>query len=322
MHTIAVLGAGSWGTALAVHLGRLGHDVRLWGRDAALVARLAEARENADYLPGVALVDGVRPTASLEDAVGAATLVVVAVPSQGLRAVVHRAVAIAPAAVPFVSAAKGLELGTLFPMSQVIADEAGPSRPVAVLSGPTFAAEVAAGLPTAVVVASTSAEAARLVQLEFRGPSLRLYATDDVAGVEIGGALKNVVAIAAGVAEGLGLGHNAMAALITRGLVEVSRLATAMGGRPDTLAGLSGLGDLVLDLHRASQPQPPGRRRTRARPLARGRAARAAHGRRRRADGPGRPRARRPPRRRAADHPADAGGARGRPHAPRRRSPS
>jgi len=189
MHTIAVLGAGSWGTALAVHLGRLGHDVRLWGRDAALVARLVEARENTDYLPGVALVESVHPTTSIEDAVGAATLVVVAVPSQGLRAVVHQAVAIAPAAVPFVSAAKGLEHGTLFPMSQ---------------------------------------------------------ATDDVAGVEIGGALKNVVAIAAGVVESLGLGHNAMAALITRGLVEISRLATAMGGRPDTLAGLSGLGDLVL----------------------------------------------------------------------------
>jgi glycerol-3-phosphate dehydrogenase (NAD(P)+) len=148
--------------------------------------------------------------------------------------------------VPFLSAAKGLEHGTLFRMSEVIADEAGPERPVAVLSGPTFAAEVAAGLPTAVVVASTSAAATSLVQQEFRGPSLRLYATDDLAGVEIGGALKNVVAIAAGVVESLGLGHNAMAALITRGLVEVSRLATAMGGRPDTLAGLSGLGDLVL----------------------------------------------------------------------------
>jgi len=246
MHTIAVLGAGSWGTALSVHLGRLGHDVRLWGRDAALVARLAETRVNADYLPGVVLVDGVHPTTSIADAVRAATLVVVAVPSQGLRAVVHQAVAHAPPAVPFVSAAKGLEHGTLFRMSQVIADEAGPTRPVAVLSGPTFAAEVAAGLPTAVVVASPSADAACLVQREFRGPSLRLYATDDVAGVEIGGALKNVVAIAAGVVESLGLGQNAMAALITRGLVEISRLATAMGGRPDTLAGLSGLGDLVL----------------------------------------------------------------------------
>ena len=139
MHTIAVLGAGSWGTALAVHLGRLGHDVRLWGRDAALVARLAEARVNEDYLPGVTLVESVHPTTSIEEAVSAATLVVVAVPSQGLRAVVQRAVAVAPAAVPFVSAAKGLEHGTLYSMSQVIADVAGPRRPVAVLSGPTFA---------------------------------------------------------------------------------------------------------------------------------------------------------------------------------------
>lgn len=244
-HAIAVLGAGSWGTALAVHLARLGHDVRLWGRDAALVDRLHAECVNVDYLPGVAL-ETVRPTASIADAVGDATLIVVAVPSQGLRAVVHQAVAIAPVAVPFVSTTKGLEHGTLFRMSEVIADEAGPSRPVAVLSGPTFAAEVAAGLPTAVVVASASADAAWLVQHEFRGPSLRLYATDDLAGVEIGGALKNVVAIAAGVVESLGLGQNAMAALITRGLVEVSRLATAMGGRPDTLAGLSGLGDLVL----------------------------------------------------------------------------
>jgi glycerol-3-phosphate dehydrogenase (NAD(P)+) len=245
MQTIAVLGAGSWGTALAVHLARLGHDVRLWGRDPALVARLDETRVNADYLPGVALA-GVALSTAIETAVGGATLVVVAVPSHGLRAVVHRAVAAAPLAVPFVSAAKGLEHGTLFRMSEVIADEAGPGRPVAVLSGPSFAAEVAAGLPTAVAVASTSSDAAALVQREFRGPALRLYATDDVAGVEIGGALKNVVAIAAGVVESLGLGHNAMAALITRGLVEISRLATAMGGRPDTLAGLSGLGDLVL----------------------------------------------------------------------------
>jgi glycerol-3-phosphate dehydrogenase (NAD(P)+) len=245
MQTICVLGAGSWGTALAVHLARLSHQVRLWGRDPALVRRLAESRVNADYLPGVGL-ETVRVTSSIDEAVGGATLVVVAVPSQGLRAVVHRAVAIAPLSVPFVSAAKGLEHGTLFRMSAVIADEAGPTRPVVVLSGPSFAAEVAAGLPTAVVVASASEEAARLVQQEFRGPALRLYVTDDLVGVEIGGALKNVVAIAAGVVESVGLGHNAMAALITRGLAEISRLATAMGGRPDTLAGLSGLGDLVL----------------------------------------------------------------------------
>jgi glycerol-3-phosphate dehydrogenase (NAD(P)+) len=245
METIAVLGAGSWGTALAVHLARLGHDVRLWGRDAALVARLVETRLNTDYLPGVGL-DGVTITNAIESALAGATLVVVAVPSQGVRAVVHRAVGAVPFAVPFVSATKGLEHGTLYRMSQVVADEAGPGRAVVVLSGPTFAAEVAAGLPTAVVVASSDDDAACRVQREFRGPSVRLYGTDDVVGVEIGGALKNVVAIAAGVVESLGLGHNAMAALITRGLVEISRLATALGGRPDTLAGLSGLGDLVL----------------------------------------------------------------------------
>jgi glycerol-3-phosphate dehydrogenase (NAD(P)+) len=245
MQTICVLGAGSWGTALAIHLARLGHTVRLWGRDPDLVRRIAESGVNADYLPGAAL-DGVAVTHAIDAALDGASLVVVAVPSQGLRAVVHRAVAVAPLHVPFVSAAKGLEHGTLFTMSAVIADEAGPTRPVVVLSGPSFAAEVAAGLPTAVVVASASADAACLVQREFRGPALRLYATDDVVGVEIGGALKNVVAIAAGVVESVGLGHNAMAALITRGLVEISRLATAMGGRPDTLAGLSGLGDLVL----------------------------------------------------------------------------
>jgi glycerol-3-phosphate dehydrogenase (NAD(P)+) len=245
MHTIAVLGAGSWGTALAVHLGRLGHDVRLWGRDAALVARLVETRENADYLPGVVL-DGVHPTTSMEDAVGAATLVVVAVPSQGLRAVVHRAVAMAPPAVPFVSAAKGLEHGTLFRMSQVIADEAGPSRPVAVLSGPTFAHEVAAGLPTAVTLACADKALGQALRGRINLPHFRTYLTDDVCGAEVGGAVKNVLAIACGVAEGRGLGQNARAALIARGFAEMTRFGLAMGGRRETLAGLSGLGDLVL----------------------------------------------------------------------------
>jgi glycerol-3-phosphate dehydrogenase (NAD(P)+) len=171
---------------------------------------------------------------------------VVAVPSHGLRAVVHRAIQCLPGDVPFVSAVKGLEHGTWFRMSEVIADAAGPTRPLAVLSGPTFAAEVAAGLPAAVSVASGCEATARLVQDEFRSPSVRLYVTDDVVGVEMGGALKNVIAIAAGVVESLGLGHNAMAALVTRGLAELSRLALAMGGRRETLAGLSGLGDLVL----------------------------------------------------------------------------
>jgi len=248
MHTIAVLGAGGWGTALAVHLGRSGHDVRLWGRDAALIARMREMRENTDYLPGIALPPCVTPCVALDETLGEASMVVVAVPSHGLRHTLARAVTHLPAAVPIVSTVKGLEEHTLLRMSEVIAQEvatAGP-HPIVVLSGPSFASEFARGLPTLVVVASTDRVAAHQVQHEFRNRGFRLYLAHDVIGVELGGALKNIIAIAAGVVESLGLGHNAMAALITRGLAEMSRLATAMGGCAETLAGLSGLGDLVL----------------------------------------------------------------------------
>jgi glycerol-3-phosphate dehydrogenase (NAD(P)+) len=241
-----VLGAGSWGTALAVHLGRSGHDVTLWGRDAALLDEIARTRENAQYLPGVTIPDRVVAIASLDVAVRGAAQVVVAVPSHGLRAVVRAAAgSVAPGAI-LISAAKGLEAGSLDRMSQVVTEESGGRHPVVVLSGPSFASEVAKGLPTALLAASSNPTAAERVQAEFRGPALRLYASDDVIGVEIGGALKNVIAIAAGAVEGLGLGHNAMAALITRGLAEISRLAAAEGARRETLAGLSGLGDLVL----------------------------------------------------------------------------
>jgi glycerol-3-phosphate dehydrogenase (NAD(P)+) len=249
MHTIAVLGAGGWGTALAVHLGRTGHDVRLWGRDEALVARMREKRENTVYLPGIALPAGVRPVTALDDALGEASMVVVAVPSHGLRKTLTHAAPLLPAAVPIVSTVKGLEEHTLLRMSEVIAQElasAATPHPVIALSGPSFAAEFARGLPTLVVVASTDRPAAHQVQHEFRNRGFRLYLAHDVIGVELGGALKNIIAIAAGVVESLGLGHNAMAALITRGLAEMSRLATAMGGCAETLAGLSGLGDLVL----------------------------------------------------------------------------
>jgi glycerol-3-phosphate dehydrogenase (NAD(P)+) len=242
----AVLGAGSWGTALAVHLGRVGHPVRLWGRDERLVADMAATRMNPRYLQGIELPDAVRPTASIEDAVGGAEFVVVTVPSHGLRSVVRTAAPLVRAGAILVSATKGLETRTLDRMSQVILEETGGAAPVVVLSGPSFALEVARELPTAVLAASADAEASARVQEQFRGRGLRLYVSDDVAGVEIGGALKNVIAIAAGAVEGLGLGHNAMAALITRGLAEISRLACAVGGRRETLAGLSGLGDLVL----------------------------------------------------------------------------
>ena len=242
---IAVLGAGSWGTALAIHLGRVGHDVNLWARDPALTLEIERTRQNSRYLPGLAIPDSVRPTSGLEGAVAGASFVVFALPSHGLRSVARQAVPFLTPSAVLVSAAKGLESGSLARMSQVLLDETA-GLPVVVLSGPSFALELARGLPTAVLAASADCAAAELVQRRFRGPAFRLYASDDVTGVEIGGALKNVIAIAAGVVEGTGLGHNAMAALITRGLVEISRLAMAEGGRRDTLAGLSGLGDLVL----------------------------------------------------------------------------
>jgi len=246
MGTVAILGAGSWGTALAVHLGRVGHDVRLWARDRALVEDMATRRANAVYLPDVALPGVVSVTASLQDALEGTDLIVSAIPSHGCRAVMRAAAAHATPYAVIVSATKGLEADTLLRMSEVITQELGPERPVVVLSGPSFAREVAHELPTAVLAASSNPEATEFVQREFRGPYFRLYGSSDVVGVEIGGALKNVIAIAAGVVEGLGLGQNALAALITRGLAEVTRLACAAGGRRETLSGLSGLGDLVL----------------------------------------------------------------------------
>jgi glycerol-3-phosphate dehydrogenase (NAD(P)+) len=246
MRNVTVLGAGSWGTALAVHLGRLGHDVRLWARDPALVADMASRRANVVYLPDVSLPESVAVTADLGGAVQDAELVVQAIPSHGCRELVRRAAPLLSPRAVIVSATKGLEVDTMLRVSQIIEQETGGKHSIVVLSGPSFAVEVARQLPTAVLVASRHAEAIELVQREFRGPYFRLYASDDVVGVEIGGALKNIIAIAAGVVEGLGLGHNALAALITRGLAELTRLACAAGGRRETLAGLSGLGDLVL----------------------------------------------------------------------------
>ena len=243
---VAILGAGSWGTALAVHCARVGHNIRLWGRDAAFVDELDRLRENTRYLPSVQLPERVQVTSSLQRALDGASVVVAAVPSHGMRNVVRSAAAHLARQAVIVSGTKGLERESLDRMSQVIAEETGDRHPVVVLSGPSFAIEVARGLPTAVVAASPDPRAAAHVQDCLKGPTFRLYASDDVPGVEFGGALKNVIAIAAGVVEGLGLGHNSMAALITRGLVEISRLACAEGGRRDTLSGLSGLGDLVL----------------------------------------------------------------------------
>jgi glycerol-3-phosphate dehydrogenase (NAD(P)+) len=244
--SVTVLGAGSWGTALSIHLGRIGHDVRLWARDAALVRDMSLRRANAVYLPDVTMPAHVSVTHDLGAALAATQIIVTALPSHGCRAVVRAAVPHMTKGAVIVSAAKGLESESLLRMSEVVAQEAGDSHPVVVLSGPSFALEVAHQLPTAVLAASTDSRALEIVQAEFRGPTFRLYGSGDVIGVEIGGAMKNIIAIAAGVVEGLGLGQNALAALITRGLAEVTRLACATGGRRETLAGLSGLGDLVL----------------------------------------------------------------------------
>ncbi len=246
MKPVTVLGAGSWGTALAAHLGRAGHEVRLWARNPALVDEMVARRVNAAYLPGIEFPGSLRPVSSLQDALAGAELIVSAVPARGTRAVMRAAAPFAFSSAIVVSATKGLESGTLLRISEVITQELNGACRVAVLSGPSFAAEVARELPTAVCVASTDPEAAASVQAELRGRYFRLYASTDVIGVEIGGALKNVIAIAAGVVEGLGLGHNALAALITRGLAEITRLACAVGARRETLSGLTGLGDLVL----------------------------------------------------------------------------
>jgi glycerol-3-phosphate dehydrogenase (NAD(P)+) len=241
----AIIGAGSWGTALAVQFGRSGVAVRLWARDPALARAIAGARENRRYLPNVALPAGVLATADHAEALDGVSLVVLAVPSHFLRGVLQPLAAAVPPGSVLLSATKGLEPSSALRMSELLS-QVVPGRPVAVLSGPSFAREVAAGLPTALVVASTDAAMARTLQERLSAPAFRLYTNRDLVGVEIGGALKNVMAIATGLSDGLGLGENARAALITRGLAETGRLALRLGGEPATLAGLAGLGDLVL----------------------------------------------------------------------------
>lgn len=246
MRNVAVIGAGSWGTALAVHLARVGHDVRLWARDEALAHEMHLRRANAVYLPDIEFPSRLETTSDLAAALDGAQFVVVAVPSHGVRPVLRAGARHVSRTAVVLSATKGLEEGTLLRTSEVVRQEWTHVDEIAVLSGPSFARELARSLPTVVVVASDHAGAVRHVQEEFRSGAMRLYASSDVVGVELGGALKNVIAIAAGVVEGLGLGHNALAALITRGLAEMSRLAVAAGGERETLAGLAGMGDLVL----------------------------------------------------------------------------
>jgi glycerol-3-phosphate dehydrogenase (NAD(P)+) len=245
---VAVAGSGSWGTALAITSARAGNEVALWSRRPDAAARLETERENREYLHGFRFPDSIRATAALDEAIEGAEIVVAAVPSYSARGL-YRAIEpmLSPEAV-VVSAAKGIEIQTLERMSLVARDELGEeivSRYVA-LSGPSFAVETARGEPTAVVAASRSARAAETVQRALSSHAFRVYTNDDVTGTELGGAVKNVIAIATGGVAGLGLGSNPAAAIITRGLAEMTRLAVRMGGRVETLAGLAGLGDLVL----------------------------------------------------------------------------
>ena len=245
MKRLAIIGGGSWGTALALALSPRFTDIRLWVHDAALAGRMQTGRVNEFYLPGFEIPSQVRISSHLGVALDQAEVVLLATPSHHARDVLAQvAPHLAPSAL-VVSATKGIETGSLLRMSQVLAQVCGP-RPVAVLSGPSFAQEVAAGKPVALVVAAQEKEVAGAVQMAFSTGSLRLYVSSDVVGVELGGALKNVIALGAGVCTGLDLGHNALAALMTRGLAEISRLAVALGGRPQTLSGLAGMGDLVL----------------------------------------------------------------------------
>jgi glycerol-3-phosphate dehydrogenase (NAD(P)+) len=250
MKKIAIIGAGSWGTALAIALTRSSraHQLALWAHSADVVETLRARRVNEVYLAGFELPGNVEVTSSLAEALSGAEMVLGVMPSAHARNMYR---AIRPLATPgavFVSATKGLEPDSHARISEVIAQELSRESPVrvAVLSGPSFAREVAAGDPTAVVLASADAQLSADVQEEFSGPRFRLYTNDDVIGTEIAGAVKNVIAIAAGICTGLELGTNAVAALVTRGLAEMTRLAVALGGRRETLAGLAGVGDLIL----------------------------------------------------------------------------
>lgn len=251
---IVVVGAGSWGSALATVLAGGGHGVALWGRDGAHLDDIDKTRENRRYLPGLRLPEGLRTAPrDLGEALGAlpregTSLIVAVVPSQTTRQVFSAVRDRIPPGAIVVSAAKGIENDSLQTMDEVLRQvlpEANQDR-IAVLSGPSFARETAEGQPTAVVVASRSREVAEETQRAFQQGTFRVYTSEDVVGVEIGGAVKNVIAIACGMAEGMGFGHNTRAAIITRGLAEISRLAIRLGANPLTLAGLAGLGDLVL----------------------------------------------------------------------------
>jgi glycerol-3-phosphate dehydrogenase (NAD(P)+) len=242
---IAVLGGGAWGTALAIAARRAGHDIRLWARDAATVAEMAATRQNARYLPGIALDPAIHATSDAGEALKDTDCVLAAVPAQQLRPALGTLAASIPTDATVVLCAKGIEQATGRLLSSIV-EEVLPGRPIAALSGPSFATDLARGLPTAVVIAAREAGAADAFAHLLSSERFRCYSTDDLTGVEVGGALKNVLAIAAGTVIGAKLGASAQAAMVTRGFVELRRFAAAFGARPETVMGLSGLGDLLL----------------------------------------------------------------------------
>ncbi len=246
MRELSILGAGSWGTALSIVLAPRFVRVRLWSHDTGLADAVGLSRENTAYLPGFRLPDNVELTDDLAHALEGTNVVLLVAPSQHLRTVLRRSLPFLTADMLFVIATKGLETGSLERMSEIVVGECPFEAKVATLSGPTFAKEIAKGEPAAVVIASPDLDLAATVQGAFSGPTFRLYTNADQIGVELGAALKNVIAIGAGICEGLGLGHNPVAALVTRGLAEITRLTVAAGGQAKTLSGLAGLGDLVL----------------------------------------------------------------------------
>jgi len=245
LDTVAVIGGGGWGTALAIHLSRLGMTPRLWVYEAELAGLIRSRRENSWYLPGIALSPSVTPTSELAEALNGADLVILAVPSHVFREVLSGASRWISPRTTLLSATKGLDGAGPHRMSEIMAQLVSES-PAAVLSGPTFAREVAEGRPTAAVVAARDPDVSRRLQQRLSSREFRLYTNGDVIGVELGGAVKNVMAIGTGLADGLALGENTRAALITRGLAEITRLGVALGAAPPTFAGLAGLGDLVL----------------------------------------------------------------------------
>jgi glycerol-3-phosphate dehydrogenase (NAD(P)+) len=244
MSRVAVLGAGSWGTTLAIHLANAGHDVTLWGHRADELADIDAHRENRKFLPSIRLPDGVKVRPELEAALRSPEFTVFAVPSQAVREVARKVADVGVEVPCLISASKGFELGTRECPSRVLA-ETLPKSSVVVVTGPSHAEEVSRGIPTSVVAASADETAARAVQTLFSTPAFRVYTNDDVVGCEVAAGVKNVIAIAAGVCDGIGFGDNTKGALLTRGLAEISRLGVAMGGRRDTFFGLAGMGDLI-----------------------------------------------------------------------------